>query len=105
MKARLKMDNLEEMSCLVAAALHDYEHPGVNNAFLTNMNDLLAIRHNDVSVLESHHLAASFKLMTDDKNNWAINMTMAEFKRLRQVIIQTVLTTDMSKHFSELGLL
>ena len=87
MKAKLKMDNLEEMSCLVSAAMHDYEHPGVNNVFLVNMNDPIAIRHNDVSVLESHHLAASFKLMTDVENNWAINMSVAEFKRLRLVII------------------
>ena len=39
LKETLKMDNLEQMSCLIAAALHDYEHPGVNNAFLVNMND------------------------------------------------------------------
>ena len=39
LKETLKMDNLEQMSCLIAAALHDYEHPGVNNLFLVNMND------------------------------------------------------------------
>lgn len=103
MKAKLKMDNMEELSCLVSAAIHDFEHPGVNNAFLVNMNDQIAIRHNDVSVLESHHLAASFKLMTHESNNWAINFSSADFKRVRQVIIQCVLTTDMTKHFSELG--
>lgn len=45
---------------MIAAALHDYDHPGVNSVFLVNMNDEKAIRHNDVSVLENHHLAASF---------------------------------------------
>lgn len=39
LKDTLKMDNLEQFSCLIAAALHDYEHPGVNNLFLVNMND------------------------------------------------------------------
>jgi len=104
MKTKLKMDNMEELSCLVSAAIHDFEHPGVNNVFLVNMNDPIAIRHNDVSVLESHHLAASFKLMTNDENNnWAINMSPKEFKRCRHIILQTVLTTDMTKHFVELG--
>ena len=51
------------MSCLISAAMHDYEHPGVNSVFLINMNDKMATRHNDVSVLENHHLAASFKIM------------------------------------------
>ena len=48
------------MSCLISAAMHDYEHPGVNSVFLVLMNDEKATRHNDVSVLENHHLAASF---------------------------------------------
>ena len=60
MKELLKMDNLEQMSCLISAAMHDYEHPGVNSVFLVLMNDEKATRHNDVSVLENHHLAASF---------------------------------------------
>ena len=39
MKDVLKLDNLEFMSCLISATMHDYEHPGVNNAFLVMMND------------------------------------------------------------------
>ena len=60
MKETLQMNNLEQMSCLLSACLHDFEHPGVNNLFLVNMNDKKAVMHNDVSVLENHHLAASF---------------------------------------------
>ena len=39
MKDKLKLDCLEEMSCIISAALHDFQHPGVNNVFLVNMND------------------------------------------------------------------
>ena len=39
MKDRLKLDCLEEMSCIISAALHDFQHPGVNNVFLVNMTD------------------------------------------------------------------
>ena len=106
MKNKLKLDNLEHMSCLISASLHDFEHPGVTSPFLVSMNDQMAVRHNDISVLENHHLAASFQLMKDDPQcNWAAKMSRDEFKRVRHVIIQTVLTTDMTKHFIELGTL
>ena len=64
MKDILQLDNVEQMSCYISAALHDYEHPGVNSVFLVNMNDQIAINHNDSSVLENYHLAESFRLMT-----------------------------------------
>ncbi len=104
MKETMKLDNLEHASCLIAAAMHDYEHPGVNSVFLISMSDPIAVRHNDVSILENHHLAASFMLMTSEPNcNWAIKMNQADYKRTRHVIIETVLMTDMSKHFVELS--
>lgn len=39
MKDILQLDNVEQMSCYISAALHDFEHPGVNSVFLVNMND------------------------------------------------------------------
>ena len=88
MKEKLKMDNLEQMSCLVSAALHDFEHPGVNNVFLVSVNDAIAVSHNDTSVLENHHIASAFKLMVDNPaNNWAVKMHRDDFKRARHVII------------------
>lgn len=103
MKDKLKMDNLEQMSCSIAAALHDFEHPGVNNPFLVATNDPIAWRHNDASVLENHHLAEAFKLMIEPSRNWSAKMTPEDFRRCRQVIVLTVLNTDMAKHFVELG--
>ena len=91
------------MSCYIAAALHDYDHPGVNNPFLVAMNNEKAWSHNDKSVLENYHIASSFKLMEDPSRCWSSKMTNADFKRCRQVIILTVLNTDMAKHFKELG--
>ena len=98
-----KMDKIEILSCLISACLHDYEHPGVNNIFLVNMCDEKAIRHNDVSVLENHHIAASFDLMFSEDRNWAGSFSNVDFKKIRHMIIQTVLSTDMTKHFAELG--
>ena len=104
LKETLKLDMLEQMSCLISAAMHDYEHPGVNSAFLVNMNDEMATMHNDKSVLENHHLASSFMIMQRDAScNWAASMPQLEYQRARQVIISTILATDMSRHFEELG--
>jgi cGMP-inhibited 3',5'-cyclic phosphodiesterase A len=65
------MTHEESMAYLIAAVCHDYEHPGVNNVFLTQIRDKVALRHNDVSVLENHHIAATFDLMTSSPElNW-----------------------------------
>ena len=80
----LKMDELDYLGTMTAACCHDFEHPGVNNVFLTKIQDPTAIRHNDVSVLENHHIAASFELMLGNpENNWAYKFTNEDFTRIR----------------------
>ena len=60
---KAKFDSVDFLSYLVAAACHDFEHPGVNQVFLCQKKQALALRYNDKSVLENHHAAASYKLM------------------------------------------
>jgi hypothetical protein len=38
-------------SAIIAAAIHDIDHPGVNNAYLINTSSELALRYNDQAVL------------------------------------------------------
>lgn len=63
-KERMKsiMEQLDEATSLISAAAHDIDHPGKSSAFLSNSDNSLAILYNDVSVLESHHAALTFKL-------------------------------------------
>ncbi|VVC28354.1 Hypothetical protein CINCED_3A011827 [Cinara cedri] len=71
-KDRIKrlLDQLDEACCLIAAITHDIDHPGKSSAFLCNSQNDLAILYNDISVLESHHAALTFKLTTrDDRLN------------------------------------
>ena len=92
------------LSLFVAATCHDFEHPGVNSVFLINMNDPMAIRHNDISVLESHHIAASFSLMnSSEKTNWMHKYSPEEYKRMRKLMIDAVFATDITKHFGDVG--
>jgi len=41
------MDPVDEISALLAAIIHDVDHPGRTNAFLVNSNNPLALLYND----------------------------------------------------------
>lgn len=66
---KAKLDDIEFASMMIGGACHDHEHPGVNNAYLVENRDDIAIKYNDVSVLENHHVASSFALLSHEKYN------------------------------------
>ena len=97
-------DGVDEVICLIAAVIHDVDHPGKNSAFLCNSGSDLAGLYNDITVLENHHAAFGFKLtMSDERVNIFQNLDRDSFKLIRQGIIDLVLATDMSKHFVHLN--
>ena len=97
-------DGVDEVVCLIAAVIHDVDHPGKNSAFLCNSGSDLAALYNDITVLENHHAAFGFKLtMSDERVNIFQNLDRDSFKLIRQGIIDLVLATDMSKHFVHLN--
>ena len=63
------LSDFDIVASLIAATIHDVDHPGRTNAFLCNSRHLLALLYNDTAVLENHHVAKSFKLTLDDSNN------------------------------------
>ncbi|CAG9535406.1 unnamed protein product [Cercopithifilaria johnstoni] len=89
---------------LIAAAVHDLDHPGRGNAFLINTQQPLALLYNDQSVLENHHISLAFQLTLQSTNNINIfaALTREEFATLRQAAVEMVLATDMSRHFEYL---
>ena len=89
--------------CLLSAAIHDYDHPGLNNIFLINSSHNLALTYNDKSVLENYHVSAAFKLFLDEKNNIFEKMSKDEKKKYRFKMISLVLATDFARHFTDLG--
>jgi len=48
---------------LISGAMHDVDHPGYNNLYMVNTKSPLAVRYNDISVLENYHIATAFKIM------------------------------------------
>ncbi len=112
---------IEILALYCSAAMHDYDHPGLNNQFLVTTSSPLvkvynyahfclhryanifpfkAVLYNDRSVLENHHAAASWSLLKSDDNfNFLVNLEASEWKRFRYMVIENILATDLSKHF------
>ena len=85
----------------IACMIHDYEHPGFSNQFIVRAKHPLAIRYSDMSVLENHHLAAGFSILYTYPNcNIMENMAYDLQQETRSIIIDTVLNSDISKHFT-----
>ncbi|XP_042590508.1 cAMP-specific 3',5'-cyclic phosphodiesterase 4D-like isoform X1 [Cyprinus carpio] len=95
--------DLEIMAALFASAIHDVDHPGFTNQFLINTNSELALMYNDASVLENHHLAVGFKLLQEENCDIFCNLSKKQRQSLRQMTIDMVLATDMSKHMNFLA--
>uniref|UniRef100_A0A1A9Z560 PDEase domain-containing protein n=1 Tax=Glossina pallidipes TaxID=7398 RepID=A0A1A9Z560_GLOPL len=103
-KKEMNMDCLEESSALIAAVVHDIDHPGRSSAYLCNSNNPLAILYNDVTVLENHHAAYFFKLtLCDDSVNIFKNLEPDIYKSMRNIIIDMILATEMTRHFEHLA--
>ncbi|XP_059809126.1 high affinity cAMP-specific and IBMX-insensitive 3',5'-cyclic phosphodiesterase 8A isoform X2 [Hypanus sabinus] len=105
-KERIKqsLDHTDEVAALIAAIIHDVDHPGRTNSFLCNAGSELALLYNDTTVLESHHAALAFQLTTNnDKCNIFKNMERNEYRILRQGIIDMVFATEMTKHFEHVN--
>ncbi|KAI9219577.1 hypothetical protein BC828DRAFT_349239 [Blastocladiella britannica] len=95
------VSDLDLLSILVAAAIHDYDHPGFvffPILFLINTQDPRAILYNDKAILENHHLASSFALLRKPELNFAAGLSKVDFKAFRELVIEMVLATDLSQH-------
>eukprot|EP01105_Mastigella_eilhardi_P017326 TRINITY_DN3985_c0_g1_i1.p1 TRINITY_DN3985_c0_g1~~TRINITY_DN3985_c0_g1_i1.p1 ORF type:complete len:805 (+),score=193.69 TRINITY_DN3985_c0_g1_i1:347-2416(+) len=91
----------QKFSTLLAASCHDLDHPGRTNNFLIESHNELAINYNDTSVLENHHIATMFRLCREDeRQNIFRAVPPAKAKAVRKRVIQLVLATDLSMHFS-----
>ena len=66
------MDKFDLMTYVLSAACHDVEHPGFTNLFLVETRHELANRYNDISVLENHHIATTFRVLNE--GNGAYNI-------------------------------
>jgi len=90
---------LQCLAGLVAAAIHDFAHPGTTNAHEIGASSELAIRYHDEAVLESHHLASAFSALLQPAHNFLAEWDTKAYKEWRKLVIQLVMATDLSRHF------
>eukprot|EP00928_Gymnodinium_smaydae_P012375 TRINITY_DN14493_c0_g3_i1.p1 TRINITY_DN14493_c0_g3~~TRINITY_DN14493_c0_g3_i1.p1 ORF type:complete len:817 (+),score=141.38 TRINITY_DN14493_c0_g3_i1:75-2525(+) len=86
------------LSLLLAALGHDVEHPGVTNAFLVNAEDALALRYNDVAVLENHHAAVTCGILKNSDPYIFEDCVHEVRNHIRKLVVASILGTDMAKH-------
>ncbi|KAF0692412.1 Aste57867_16506 [Aphanomyces stellatus] len=86
-------------SMLVAALCHDIGHPGTDNAYEIATGSALAMKYNDMSVLEQHHACETFRILLLPECNLFVGMSRPAFQTVRKLIIDGILQTDMKCHF------
>ncbi|KAJ3356818.1 hypothetical protein HDU83_009630 [Entophlyctis luteolus] len=93
-------NDLELLAIYLAAAIHDFDHPGVNNQYLIATSDQRALLYNDKSVLENHHCASAFEVLARKECAFLSTLDRVEYKSLRENVVEMVLATDLAQHFS-----
>jgi len=97
------LSNLDLLSSIVAALGHDVGHQALNNRFLVNNRDEIAVIYNDSSVLENMHCSKTYQIMNKPDCNLFGNLTPEDWIKSRKLVVEMILETDMSKHFEILG--
>ena len=93
------LSDLQVVAMLVAAMVHDTDHPGVMNGFLVATRHELAVRYNDQSVNEQHHIATALGLLSSRPElDWMGPLPAAVQETLRQTMTDAIMQTDPAKH-------
>jgi hypothetical protein len=86
----------DRLAVLVAAMLHDIDHPGVNNDFLIKSADPLARKFPTPNVLERHHWGECEKLLEEGSpTDILVNLDHDERQRMMEMIYSGIMATDM----------
>jgi len=108
-KAKEYFSVADRFALLIAACCHDVGHPGLNNPFLVESDDPLALTYNDKSPLENLHSAIMFEYAYSNPQTAILHRcSKAIYMTIRKVAIEAILHTDMINHFpmvSELKLI
>jgi hypothetical protein len=99
MDAASILNDTDILSLFLAAFVHDIGHPGLSNLYQINAGTPLAIRYNDISVLENHHCSLAFEVFKESGSNVFLDVPVLLRKVIRKTIIQLILSTDMESHF------
>lgn len=113
--SRLPLSPIPRLAGFVAAVIHDVGHFGRTNRYHIARHDPVAILFNDQSPLENMHCTIGFSILQQphaalfkrekdqDGVNECTGLPDADFALLRRIVVESVLSTDMAKHFETLA--
>ena len=97
------LPKLDLLALLLAALCHDIDHPGTTNSFQVMAASPLALLYNDQAVLENHHAATTFTLLSHPSTSifspLHSSLQQTQVRALRKMMIASILATDMARHF------
>jgi class 3 adenylate cyclase len=91
-------DPLTQFACVFSALIHDVDHTGVPNSQLIKEKAKLADHYKGKSVAEQNSVDLAWDLLMDDEYEAlrsAIYKTDDERKRFRQLVVNSVMATDI----------
>lgn len=93
------LSDIQQYSLLIAAFVHDLDHPGTSAPYLINSKHPLSFIYNE-SLLENYHIAKAFTLMDNEKFDVLANFSSDEKKQIKKYMVDTIRATDIAFHFS-----
>jgi len=93
------LDEMDQLSLLVAAMAHDIAHPGRTSPFLIETSHELAIRYNDRSPLENMHCSKLFEITKKEAFDIFSKFDSGAYRKLRKTCINAIIHTDNALHF------
>lgn len=91
-------DPLTQFTVVLSALIHDVDHPGVPNTQQVSEQTPLAKHYKNKSIAEQNSVDKSWILLIEGNYpnlRKAIYRTESEFKRFRQLLVNTVMATDI----------
>ena len=84
----------------IACICHDMTHYGKNNVYYIKRKHNLAFKSFEKSVLEHYHCEKTLKIMAATGCDIMGHIDVSEKAKFKQIIIESILATDMAKHFT-----
>jgi hypothetical protein len=91
-------DPLTQFSVVLSALVHDIDHSGVPNSRLSQEQERLAQIYHGKSIAEQNSVDIAWGLLMDERFDalrMVIYSTVEDLKRFRQMMVHTVLATDI----------
>ncbi|XP_025836823.1 uncharacterized protein LOC108734071 [Agrilus planipennis] len=93
-KIKEHLQPIEIMAALIGAVAHDLDHPGVNQNFLIQTQNHLAVLYDNMSVLENHHWRSAIGCLLE---SGVLDQLIAYKEELEEQIRELILATDINR--------